>query len=144
MNELAGHFHGWVAMATHGVTTLPFWLAVAGVAFAYYCYMINPALPAAIRGATGGINRLLENKYYMDRINEVVFAGGARLLGTGLWKAGDQVLIDGIAVNGPARLTGWIASLARLAQSGLIYHYAIAMIAGIAVLLWWFVPLVKR
>jgi NADH-quinone oxidoreductase subunit L len=80
----------------------------------------------------------------MDRINEVVFAGGARLLGTGLWKAGDQVLIDGIAVNGPARLTGWIASLARLVQSGLIYHYAIAMIAGIAVLLWWFVPLVKR
>ena len=144
MAEIAGHFHGWVAMATHGVVTLPFWLAVAGVAFAYYCYLINPALPAAIRAATGGINRLLENKYYMDRINEVVFAGGARLLGTGLWKAGDQVLIDGIAVNGPARLTGWIASLARLVQSGLIYHYAIAMIAGIAVLLWWFVPLVKR
>jgi NADH-quinone oxidoreductase subunit L len=144
MTEIAGHFHGWVAMATHGVVTLPFWLAVAGVAFAYYCYLINPALPAAIRAATGGINRLLENKYYMDRINEVVFAGGARLLGTGLWKAGDQVLIDGIAVNGPARLTGWIASLARLVQSGLIYHYAIAMIAGIAVLLWWFVPLVKR
>ena len=144
MAEISGHFHGWVAMATHGVVTLPFWLAVGGVAFAYYCYLINPAVPAAIHAATGGINRLLENKYYMDRINEVVFAGGARLLGTSLWKAGDQVLIDGIAVNGPARLTGWIASLARLVQSGLIYHYAIAMIAGIAVLLCWFVPLVKR
>jgi NADH-quinone oxidoreductase subunit L len=144
MTEIAGHFHGWVAMATHGVVTLPFWLAVGGVAFAYYCYLVNPALPTAIRAATGGINRLLENKYYMDRINEVVFAGGARLLGTSLWKAGDQVLIDGVAVNGPAKLTGWIASLVRVAQSGMIYHYAIAMIAGVAVLLWWFVPLVKR
>jgi len=144
MAELATHFHGWAGMATHALSTLPFWLAVAGVAFAWYCYMVNPALPAAIRNATGGINRLLENKYYMDRINEVVFAGGARLLGTGLWKAGDQTLIDGLAVNGSARVTGWIASLVRIAQSGLIYHYAVVMIAGVAVLLWWFVPLVKR
>jgi NADH-quinone oxidoreductase subunit L len=144
MAELATHFHGWAGMATHALSTLPFWLAVAGVAFAWYCYMVNPALPAAIRNATGGINRLLENKYYMDRINEVVFAGGARLLGTGLWKAGDQALIDGLAVNGSARVTGWIASLVRIAQSGLIYHYAVVMIAGVAVLLWWFVPLIKR
>ncbi len=144
MADLAQHFHGWAAMGTHALTTLPFWLAVAGVAFAYYCYVINPALPTAIKNATGGINRLLENKYYLDRINEVVFARGSRLLGSGLWKVGDQMLIDGLLVNGSAKLTGWIASLARLMQSGFIYHYAIAMIVGVAVLLWWFVPLIKR
>ena len=99
---------------------------------------------AAIARSASGIHRLLENKYYLDRFNEIFFAGGARLLGRGLWKAGDQVLIDGIAVNGSARLLGWIASLVRWVQSGFIYHYAIAMILGVAVLLWWFVPLVKR
>ncbi|HPU54261.1 MAG TPA: NADH-quinone oxidoreductase subunit L, partial [Burkholderiaceae bacterium] len=144
MADLAKHFHGWMAMGTHALSTLPFWLAFAGVAFAYYCYMINPAVPTAIKNATGGINKLLENKYYMDRFNEVFFAGGSRLLGSGFWKIGDQMLIDGLIVNGSAKLTGWIASLARLAQSGFIYHYAIAMIVGVAVLLWWFVPLVKH
>ena len=144
MTEIAQHFHGWFAMALHGLSTLPFWLALAGVVSAWYCYMINPALPAAIARSASGIHRLLENKYYLDRFNEIVFAGGARLLGRGLWKAGDQVLIDGIAVNGSARFLGWIASLVRWVQSGFIYHYAIAMILGVAVLLWWFVPLVKR
>ncbi len=144
MAELARHWHGATAMATHALSTLPFWLAVAGVAFAYYCYMINPALPASIKRSFGGVHRLLENKYYMDRFNEIVFAGGARLLGKGLWKGGDQVLIDGLAVNGSARLVAWFSSMARLVQSGMIYHYAIAMIVGVAVLLWWFVPLIKR
>ena len=144
MAELAKHWHGATAMATHALTTLPFWLAVAGVAFSYYCYMINPALPASIKRSFSGVHRVLENKYYMDRFNEIVFAGGARLLGKGLWKGGDQVLIDGLAVNGSARLVAWFSSMARLVQSGMIYHYAIAMIVGVAVLLWWFVPLIKR
>ncbi|MEN9314958.1 MAG: NADH-quinone oxidoreductase subunit, partial [Pseudomonadota bacterium] len=117
MAELAKMFHGWAGMGIHALQTLPFWLAVAGVAFAYYCYMVNPALPAAVRRAAGPIYRLLENKYYLDRFNEVVFAGGARLLGRGLWKAGDQVLIDGLAVNGSARLVGWFSSVFRAAQS---------------------------
>jgi NADH-quinone oxidoreductase subunit L len=80
----------------------------------------------------------------MDRINEVVFAGGARQVGRGLWKAGDQALIDGVAINGSAKLVGWIASVVRFVQSGYIYHYAIGMIVGVAVLIFWFVPLIKR
>ncbi len=144
MAELAAHFHGWAAMATHALTTAPFWLAVAGVAVAYWFYMVNPSIPASIQASMGGIHRLLENKYYMDRINEVVFAGGARRIGGGLWKVGDQMLIDGLLVNGSAKLTGWISALVRYVQSGFIYHYAIAMIVGVAVLLWWFVPLIKR
>ncbi len=144
MGELAGHFHGWAAMGVHALMTPVFWLAVAGVAAAYYCYLVNPALPAAIRSRFSGVHRLLENKYYLDRFNEIVFAGGARAIGTGLWKVGDQAVIDGAVVNGSARLVGWFAGVLRWVQSGFIYHYAIAMIVGVAVLVWWFVPVATR
>jgi NADH-quinone oxidoreductase subunit L len=144
MGELAEHFHGWAAMGVHALQTPVFWLAVAGVAAAWYCYMVNPAVPAAFASRLSGLHRLLENKYYLDRFNEVFFAGGARALGQGLWKVGDQTLIDGVLVNGSARLVGWFAGVLRWVQSGYIYHYAIAMIVGVAMLVWWFVPLVKR
>ncbi|MBN9428035.1 MAG: NADH-quinone oxidoreductase subunit L [Burkholderiales bacterium] len=144
MAELAHHFHGWAAMGVHAFSTAPFWLALAGVVFAYYCYMINPRLPAAVQRSFGGIYRLLENKYYMDRINEVVFAGGARLLGRGLWKAGDQGLIDGLAVNGSARVVGWFSGVLRLAQTGRLNSYAITMIIGVALLMLFVVlPLIR-
>jgi NADH-quinone oxidoreductase subunit L len=135
MAEIASHFHGWFALATHSVVTPAFWLALAGVVSAWYCYMVNPKLPAAIKASAGGIYRLLDNKYYMDRFNEVVFAGGARLLGRGLWKGGDQGLIDGIAINGSAKLVGWFSGVLRLAQTGRLNSYAITMIAGVALLL---------
>jgi NADH-quinone oxidoreductase subunit L len=144
MAELAGHFHGWAAMGVHALVTPVFWLAAAGVAAAYYCYMVNPALPASIQRRFSGVHRLLENKYYLDRFNEIFFAGGARSIGTGLWKVGDQALIDGAVVNGSARLVGWFAGVLRWVQSGFIYHYAIAMIVGVAVLVWWFVPVATR
>ncbi len=143
MAELSKGFHDWMSYGMHAFSTLPFWLMVAGVAFAYYCYLINPKLPAAIQQRFGGIYRLLENKYYLDRFNEVFFAGGSRLLGRGLWKVGDQGLIDGLLVNGSAKLIGGISSIVRWWQSGYLYHYAIAMILGVAFLIWWFVPLIK-
>jgi len=144
MAELDQMFHGWLGLATHAVVTPTLWLAVAGVVFAWYCYMVNPALPAAIRGAFGAVYRLLDNKYYLDRINEFVFAGGARLLGRGLWKGGDQGLIDGLAVNGSARLVGWFSGVLRLVQNGQLNSYAITMIAGVALLLLFIVlPLLR-
>ncbi len=144
MTELAHHFHGWVAMALHALQTLPFWLMVAGVASAYYCYMVNPALPESISRTFSGVQHLFDNKYYLDKFNQVFFADGARAIGTGLWKVGDQSIIDGAAVNGSARIVGWLAGLVRGIQSGFIYHYAFAMIVGVALLVWWFVPLLKR
>jgi len=144
MEELAHHFHGWAAMGVHALATPVFWLAAAGVAAAYYCYLVNPAVPAAISRKLAPIQTLLDNKYYLDRFNEVFFAGGARAMGSGLWKVGDQTLIDGLAVNGSAKLVGWFAGVLRQIQSGYIYHYAIAMIVGVAVLVWWFVPLATR
>ncbi len=135
MEALHHHFHGAVAMALHSVTTPVFWLAFSGVALSWFFYMKRPDIPAAIKARFSGIYTLLDNKYYFDKFNEVVFAGGARLLGRGLWKGGDVALIDGLLVNGSARLVGAIASVVRFFQSGYIYHYAFTMIIGVFVLL---------
>lgn len=139
MEELAKAFHGPAQMAWHALTTLPFWLALAGVASSYYMYMVNPALPTAIKARVMPIYTLLENKYYMDWINENILARGARALGTGLWKWGDQFLIDGALVNGSWKVVAWVSGVTRRVQSGYLYHYALAMILGIFVLMTYFV-----
>ncbi len=138
MQELGKIFHGPVQMATHALTTAPFWLAVAGVACAYYMYMVNPALPAAIQARVQPIYTLLENKYYMDWFNENVLARGARALGTGLWKGGDQAIIDGALVNGSWKLVRLVSTVVRHFQSGYLYHYALTMILGVFVLMTYF------
>ena len=135
MSELKTHFHGAWAMAGHAFVTPVFWLALAGVVASWFFYLKRPDIPAAIKKACGPIYTLLENKYYFDRINEIVFAGGARLLGRGLWKGGDAGLIDGLIVGGSVRLVATIAALARYFQSGHIYHYAFTMIFGVCALL---------
>ena len=143
MAYLAEAIHGWLPMALHGFVTAPFWLALSGVALSYYMYMINPALPAKIKRMFQPVYNLLENKYYMDWIYENVFARGARALGTGLWKGGDQALIDGAIVNGSWKIVGWISSVVRRFQSGYLYQYALVMILGIFVLMTYFVWLNK-
>ena len=135
LEGLAHHFHGAFAMATHAIFTPVFWLAVAGVVSSWFFYLKQPGIPAAIKSACGPIYTVLENKYYFDRFNELVLAGGARLLGKGLWKGGDAGLIDGLIVGGSVRLVGLISALVRLFQSGHIYHYAFTMIFGVGALL---------
>ena len=139
MAELKEHFHGAVAMAIHGLSTAPFWLALAGVVTAYYCYMINPRVPAWFYKHFHALHTLLENKYYMDKFNEVFIAGGARLLGGGLSKVGDKTLIDGLIVNGSAKVVAWFSRVIRVFQSGYIYHYAFVLILGMLGLLSYFV-----
>ena len=143
MAKLAEIFHGPVGMALHGLQTAPFWLALAGVAAAYYMYMVNPALPAAIKRTFQPIHTLLENKYYLDWINENIIARGARALGVGLWKGGDQAIIDGALVNGSWKIVGWVAGLARRLQTGFVFHYALVMILGIFAFMTYFVVLNK-
>lgn len=139
MEVLAEEFHGAAALALHGFSATPFWLALAGVASSYYMYMVNPALPAAIQRSVMPLYRLLENKYYMDWFNENVLARGARGLGTVFWKVGDQTLIDGAAVNGSWRVVGLISSVVRKFQTGYLYDYALSMVLGIFVLMTYFV-----
>ena len=143
MKALEEAFHGPVAMALHALGTAPFWLALAGVVTAWYMYLINPAVPAAIGRGLRPLVVLLENKYYMDWFNENVLARGARMLGDGLWKGGDKAIIDGFFVNGSWKLVGWVSKRVRGLQSGYLYHYALVMILGIFVLMTYFVWLNK-
>ena len=135
MATLKESFHGVVAMMTHALSTLPFWLAVAGAATAWFVYIVRPELPAKLRRQWGFVVTILMEKYGLDRFNDWFFAGGSRALGMGLWKGGDVAVIDNVMVNGSARLVGWFASVIRHVQSGYIYHYAFAMIIGILLLL---------
>jgi NADH-quinone oxidoreductase subunit L len=136
MAELAKSFHSAAGMAAHGLQTVPFWLALAGVLAAWWMYLKQPALPASIAKTFAPVVRVLENKYYFDWFNENVLAAGARLLGRGLWKGGDEAVIDG-AIDGSARGIGGIAGVLRGWQSGRLYQYALVMLLGIFGLLTW-------
>jgi NADH-quinone oxidoreductase subunit L len=99
--------------------------------------MVKPEIPAAIKARSGFIYRLLENKYYIDWINENIIARLARLTGMGLWKGGDEGLIDGVLINGSARTVGGIAAIGRRLQNGYLYFYALVMIVGVIGLMTW-------
>ncbi len=131
MSKLAEEFHGVIPMVVHSLTTVPFWLATAGAAIAWLIYIARPELAGRLREKWGVLVTVLEEKYGLDRLNDWLFAGGARRLGNGLWKVGDVTLIDGLFVNGSARLVGWTSTLIRQIQSGYIYHYAFIMIIGV-------------
>jgi NADH-quinone oxidoreductase subunit L len=133
---LAEEFHGVGSYLAHGLTGAPFWLGLAGAVLAGYLYLYRVDLPKKIAMRLGPLYALVERKYGFDELYSWLFAGGARAIGRGLWKGGDQGVIDGVLVNGSARVVGWIASLVRLYQSGLIYQYAFTMVIGLLVLLW--------
>jgi NADH-quinone oxidoreductase subunit L len=138
LRHLGEHFHGIWPFMLHGLTAAPFWLAVSGIASAWYLYLKRPELPGVIQSKCMGVYRVLENKYGFDSFNENFFAGGSRFIGGKLWQIGDVMVIDGFFVNGTARLIGRISGVVRHLQSGLIYHYAFAMIIGVFVLLTFF------
>jgi len=138
MEHLAEEFHGALGMMGHAVATLPFWLAIGGVVLAWFLYIRRPDLPAVIKEKLQPLPAILEKKYGFDDFNDWFFAGGARRLGTGLWAWGDKTIIDGIMVNGTARMIGLFAGAARRMQTGYIYHYAFTMIFGVFALLTFF------
>lgn len=137
MKELADAFHGPVAMAAHALHTSVLYLALGGVVTAAVFYLWLPQIPAFFARVLAPIKNVLDNKYYMDDFNQAVFAKGARVLGTGLWKRADQGLIDGWVVNGSTRVVAWFSANVRQVQSGYLYHYAFAMILGLIALIGW-------
>jgi NADH-quinone oxidoreductase subunit L len=140
MEVMKEEFHGAIAMGIHSLTTLPFWLALAGVVVSWYFYLVKPSIPDALdRFFTSiGIKKLLDEKYYMDHLYINGFAAGGRVLGTLFLKVGDTFIIDGLLVNGTAKLVGLFSVAARKLQTGYIYHYAFAMIIGaIGLMTWW-------
>jgi len=141
MHELNQEFHGAVAMGLHAVTTLPFWLAAAGVGLSAFFYLKRQDIPAAIQKRFSFIYSMLVNKYWFDELYSAVFASGARLLGGSLWRRGDQNIIDGFFVNGSAHLVERFSRVVKAFQSGYIYHYAFAMLIGVFALVTWFARL---
>jgi NADH-quinone oxidoreductase subunit L len=139
LGELGEHYHGVLGFTLHAFAAPAVYLAAAGTATAWYVYMKNPAIAGRLASRFGGLYRLLVNKYYADDFNQAVFAGGARGVGRLLWKLGDSMIIDGLIVNGSARVVGWVAGVVRHVQSGYLYHYAFSMIIGLLLLLFWFV-----
>ena len=134
-------WHGPLAFVEHGVKTLPFWLAVAGIAAAWFFYIKRSDLPAKISERAGALYELLVNNYYIDRFNDWFFAGGFRRIGTLFSNVGDRSIIDGLFVNGSARLVGATSAVLRQIQSGFIYQYAFAMVLGVVVFLFWWLTL---
>jgi NADH-quinone oxidoreductase subunit L len=141
MQGLRELFNGPLGLTLHSLQTPAFWLMLAGLLSAYVLYIVRTQWPAAIQKSFGWLHTLWMEKYYLDRFNLWFFAGGARRLGSSLWAKADQGVIDGFLVNGSARLVTSVAAVLRLGQTGFLYHYAIAMILGVALLLWWFAPL---
>jgi NADH-quinone oxidoreductase subunit L len=140
VGELGAEFHGSLAFVTHAFVASPaLYLAAAGVAVAWFLYIYRPELPGQIREKIDVVYRLLVNKYYFDWFNENVLARGTRCLGGGLSRFGDQMVIDGALVNGSARAIALVSMVVRNLQSGYLYHYAFAMIIGLAALIGWLV-----
>lgn len=139
LGELGADFHGPLGFLLHGLMSPVLLLALAGVLTAWYLYLKEPLLPARIRSRFEFIYRLLDNKYYIDAFNQNVLAGGARLLGQGLWRGGDMAVIDGVLINGTANSIGRAAALLRRLQTGYLYHYAFAMVIGLVALVGWLV-----
>jgi NADH-quinone oxidoreductase subunit L len=136
--EVVTHFHGAVAFALHGFVTPVFFMAMAGLVTAAVFYLIAPGIPAFLDSKLGFLRRILENKYGFDDFNQAVFAHGSLGLGQQLWQKGDVALIDGALVNGSAKGVGVLAGIARHLQSGMLFHYAFAMIIGLLAMLSWF------
>ncbi|MDH5600947.1 MAG: NADH-quinone oxidoreductase subunit L [Gammaproteobacteria bacterium] len=134
------YFHGWFSMGLHAIYAPgPAWLAAAGVGVAWFLYMKRPDIPEMFEQKLSFVHKVLVNKYYADKFNEIVFAAGSVGIGKALWKFGDVKLIDGLIVNGSAKAVGYISGVVRHIQTGYLYHYAFAMIIGLIVLMGIFV-----
>ena len=134
LGELARDFHGWWPMIVHALSQPPLWLATAGVVTAWFLYMKRPELPGMIQEKLQLAYLVLVRRYWMDELYTKGFSGLGRAIGRGLWKIGDVLIIDGIFVNGSARLVGWVAGVVRQVQTGYLYHYAFVMIVGLVTL----------
>ena len=125
------HFHGPVAMATHALQTAPFWLMIAGFVLATIIYLFRPAIADQLQERFPKLHALLENKFYVDELYQKLFISRTIQFGKNLWTKVDIGLIDGLFVNGSARLMGNLSDRIRVWQSGYLFHYAFAMIIGL-------------
>jgi len=132
-------FHGAFAFVQHGFHGAAIYLAAGGAGLAWYLYMKNPPMAENLKNRFSFLHKMLDKKYWIDEVYFTVFAKGSRLLGAGFWKGGDVALIDGLIVNGSGKAVVWLAGVTRQLQTGMLYHYAFAMVLGLIAMLYWFV-----
>ena len=137
--RMASDWHGSMGLVSHAIQTPIFWLAAAGVFTAWFLYLKRPDIPEKIKSKVEGLYNLLDRKYYMDDLYIKGFAAGGRSIGKFLWQKGDELIIDGVIVNGTANSIGKLAGVMRQIQTGYLYTYAFAMIIGLTMLLSWLI-----
>ena len=139
LGRMRASWHGAGAMVLHAFVTVPFWLTLFGAVTAWYLWCRRPDVPQRIAERFRTVHTVLTRKYYFDELYESVLAVLGRAVGGGLWQVGDVRIIDGLMVNGSARGIGWLSGVVRRIQTGLLYHYAFAMIIGLLLLVSLFV-----
>jgi len=137
--RMASEWHGPFDLVTHAFQTPIFWLAAAGVLTAWFLYLKRPDIPETIKNKLTGLYNLLDRKYYMDDLYINGFAAWGRSFGNFLWQKGDELVIDGIIVNGTANSIGRLAGVMRQIQTGYLYTYAFAIFIGLTALLSWLI-----
>jgi NADH-quinone oxidoreductase subunit L len=137
LHHLGEAFHGSAAFVLHALQGPAVYLAFAGAGTAWYLYLKRPDIPASLQERLSGLYNLLDRKYYFDDLYIKGFAAGGRRFGQFLWDKGDQLVIDGLIVNGTARMIGVFAGILRRVQTGYLYHYAFAMFFGVTLILAW-------
>jgi NADH-quinone oxidoreductase subunit L len=120
------------------VKLLPISVSVAGIALACCLYVFIPKLPEILAIRFSSIYRFLCNKWYFDELYNFIFVRQVFLLGHGFWKGGDGAFIDGVGPNGIAAAVKHIARKVGAFQTGYLFHYALAMLSGVVVLVTWY------
>ncbi len=137
MAELSHHYHGAWSAVLHGMTALPFWLTLLGIATATWAYVLQPSLPEKMAGRFQIIYQILIHKYGFDAFNDRVFVQGTHSLGKWLSRVTDNALIDAALVDGTGKTVYGVSSVVRRLQSGYLFHYISFMVAGVFILLIW-------
>jgi NADH-quinone oxidoreductase subunit L len=130
--EKAHHVDLWVKL-------LPTVVGLIGIALAWQFYVRRPDWPGIVVENFGGIHQFLFRKWYFDELYDLLFVRPAHWIGRALWKGGDGAVIDGLGPDGISAMTRDLAGRASRLQSGYVYHYAFAMLIGVAALVSWYV-----
>lgn len=137
--ELAHEVSSPFESIVHSFSSLTLWLTLTGAVIAWIGYIAVPSLPSLLSRRFSVIYSMLINKYGFDRLYELLFVKGSKVLGCIFYKVGDQKLIDGLFVNGSGKLVQWFSSKGRAVQSGYLYHYATVMVLGLFGFLCWLI-----
>ena len=135
VTEMQSNYHGVWSFILHGLQGKAVWFSLAGIFCAWWMYLKQPQLAEQMKQKLRVPYKVLLHKYGFDELYQMLFASGARKIGSFCDSFGDRLLIDGLVVNGSAKIVNWFSAKARKIQTGYLYHYAFAMIIGLLFLL---------